>query len=51
VRPANLGPGPVHFAKHGYRTDALRAFDMFPDTFHVETVILLVPAPRSECPG
>jgi tRNA/tmRNA/rRNA uracil-C5-methylase (TrmA/RlmC/RlmD family) len=32
------------FAGHGYRLEALRAFDAFPMTHHLETVALLLPA-------
>jgi 23S rRNA (uracil1939-C5)-methyltransferase len=42
--PPTLGRDLAHLARHGYRPDALRAFDMFPDTFHLETVVRLVPA-------
>jgi 23S rRNA (uracil1939-C5)-methyltransferase len=42
--PPTLGRDLAHFARLGYRADALRAFDMFPDTFHLETVVRLVPA-------
>lgn len=42
--PATLGRDLAHFARLGYRADSLRAFDMFPDTFHVEAVARLVPA-------
>ena len=45
--PPTLGRDLAHFAKTGYRADALRAFDMFPDTFHLETVVRLVPAAAS----
>ena len=31
------------FAEHGYRLAALRAFDLFPMTHHVECVALLSP--------
>ena len=41
--PPTLGRDLAHFARLGYRADALRAFDMFPDTFHLETVVRLVP--------
>ena len=41
--PPTLGRDLAHFARHGYRADSLRAFDMFPDTFHLETVVRLVP--------
>src|SRR5881398_2230512 len=30
-------------AKHGYPPDSVRAFDLFPDTFHIETVVHLTP--------
>ncbi|HVQ30212.1 MAG TPA: class I SAM-dependent RNA methyltransferase [Vicinamibacteria bacterium] len=42
--PPTLGRDLAHFARQGYRVDALRAFDMFPGTFHLETVARLVPA-------
>ena len=42
--PPTLGRDLAHFARQGYRADALRAFDMFPDTFHLETVVRLVPS-------
>ena len=45
--PPTLGRDLAHFARRGYRADALRAFDMFPDTFHLETVVRLVPAASS----
>jgi tRNA/tmRNA/rRNA uracil-C5-methylase (TrmA/RlmC/RlmD family) len=32
------------FAERGYRLDALRAFDLFPNTHHVEAVARLTPA-------
>jgi tRNA/tmRNA/rRNA uracil-C5-methylase (TrmA/RlmC/RlmD family) len=32
------------FAAAGYGVEALEAFDMFPDTFHLEAVALLVPS-------
>lgn len=41
--PPTLGRDLAHFARLGYRADSLRAFDMFPDTFHLETVARLVP--------
>jgi tRNA G37 N-methylase Trm5 len=31
------------FETGGYRPDVIRAFDLFPDTFHLETVVRLVP--------
>ena len=45
--PPTLGRDLAHFARLGYRLDALRAFDMFPDTFHLETVARLVPKASS----
>jgi tRNA/tmRNA/rRNA uracil-C5-methylase (TrmA/RlmC/RlmD family) len=42
--PPTLGRDLAHFARAGYRPDRLKAFDMFPDTFHVEAVARLVPA-------
>ena len=42
--PPTLGRDLGHLARLGYRVDALRAFDMFPDTFHLETVVRLVPS-------
>ena len=44
--PAALGRDVAHFARAGYRLEMLRAFDLFPQTGHVECVALLVPAPR-----
>jgi 23S rRNA (uracil1939-C5)-methyltransferase len=41
--PPTLGRDLAHFQRLGYRADRLRAFDMFPDTFHLETVVRLVP--------
>jgi len=40
--PPTLGRDLATFAKAGYRPDALRAFDAFPDTFHLETIARLV---------
>jgi len=31
------------FAKAGYEPDTIRAFDLFPDTFHLETIVRLTP--------
>jgi tRNA/tmRNA/rRNA uracil-C5-methylase (TrmA/RlmC/RlmD family) len=42
--PATLGRDLADFARLGYRPDRLRAFDMFPNTFHLETLVRLVPA-------
>lgn len=41
--PPTLGRDLRVFAAEGYRLDALRAFDMFPDTHHLEAVARLVP--------
>lgn len=40
--PAALARDVAFFAEHGYALDALRAFDLFPMTHHVECVALLV---------
>lgn len=42
--PAALARDVATFAEHGYALDALRAFDLFPQTRHVECVARLVPA-------
>ncbi len=42
--PATLGRDLADFARLGFRPDRLRAFDMFPNTFHLETLVRLVPA-------
>lgn len=39
--PAALARDLAFFASHGYRLDAIRAFDAFPMTHHFETVALL----------
>jgi len=41
--PPTLGRDLLAFARAGYRPDRLQAFDLFPDTFHLETVVRLVP--------
>ena len=41
--PAALARDVAIFAEHGYRLDALRGFDLFPMTHHVECVALMVP--------
>jgi 23S rRNA (uracil1939-C5)-methyltransferase len=41
--PPTLGRDLGLFAARGYALEALRAFDLFPDTFHVEAVALLRP--------
>jgi tRNA/tmRNA/rRNA uracil-C5-methylase (TrmA/RlmC/RlmD family) len=44
--PASLARDVAAFAAHGYRLDALRAYDMFPMTAHVECVALLADPSR-----
>lgn len=41
--PAALARDVAIFAERGYRLEALRAFDLFPMTHHLECVALLVP--------
>ena len=41
--PPTLGRDLKVFAGEGYAPDAVRALDLFPDTFHLETVVRLVP--------
>jgi 23S rRNA (uracil1939-C5)-methyltransferase len=41
--PPTLGRDLKAFAAHGYAPDRVRAFDLFPDTFHLETLVRLVP--------
>jgi len=41
--PPTLGRDLAAFAAAGYRPDHVQAFDLFPDTFHLETVVRLVP--------
>lgn len=43
--PAALARDVAAYAEHGYRLSALRAFDAFPMTHHVECVALLEPGP------
>jgi 23S rRNA (uracil1939-C5)-methyltransferase len=40
--PATLARDLRAFEAHGYRPDSLRALDLFPDTFHLESVVRLV---------
>jgi 23S rRNA (uracil1939-C5)-methyltransferase len=40
--PATLARDLKLFEAEGYRPDVVRAFDLFPDTFHLETVVRLV---------
>jgi tRNA/tmRNA/rRNA uracil-C5-methylase (TrmA/RlmC/RlmD family) len=42
--PAALARDLATFAEQGYRLDQLRAFDLFPQTHHVECVAILVMA-------
>jgi 23S rRNA (uracil1939-C5)-methyltransferase len=42
--PPTLGRDLKQFLAQGYRLNSLQAFDMFPDTFHLETLALLQPA-------
>jgi 23S rRNA (uracil1939-C5)-methyltransferase len=42
--PTTLGRDLAVFAEAGYRTERIAAFDLFPDTFHLETVVRLAPA-------
>jgi 23S rRNA (uracil1939-C5)-methyltransferase len=42
--PPTLGRDLKLFEAEGYRPDTVRAFDLFPDTFHLETVVRLRPA-------
>ena len=44
--PAALARDVATFAEHGYQLSALRAFDLFPMTHHVECVALLTPLGR-----
>jgi 23S rRNA (uracil1939-C5)-methyltransferase len=39
--PPTLARDLARFAVHGYRADAVRLFDLFPDTFHLETIVRL----------
>jgi 23S rRNA (uracil1939-C5)-methyltransferase len=41
--PPTLGRDLAVFARHGYAPDTIRAFDLFPDTFHLETIVRLIP--------
>jgi tRNA/tmRNA/rRNA uracil-C5-methylase (TrmA/RlmC/RlmD family) len=39
--PPTLGRDLARFAARGYRADGVALFDLFPDTFHLETVVRL----------
>jgi len=39
--PPTLGRDLAAFAREGYDADLVRAFDLFPDTFHLETLVRL----------
>jgi 23S rRNA (uracil1939-C5)-methyltransferase len=39
--PPTLGRDLAGFAERGYRPDVVHLFDLFPDTFHMETVVRL----------
>ena len=41
--PATLTRDLVRFARSGYRSRTLHVFDMFPTTFHIETVTVIEP--------
>jgi 23S rRNA (uracil1939-C5)-methyltransferase len=41
--PTTLGRDLAVFAAAGYEPERLAAFDMFPDTFHLETIVRLTP--------
>jgi 23S rRNA (uracil1939-C5)-methyltransferase len=42
--PPTLGRDLAIFAARGYRPDVVHLFDLFPDTFHMETVVRLRPS-------
>jgi len=39
--PPTLGRDLATFASRGYRPEVVHLFDLFPDTFHMETVVRL----------
>jgi tRNA/tmRNA/rRNA uracil-C5-methylase (TrmA/RlmC/RlmD family) len=49
--PAALARDLKYFAELGFRTKSVRAFDLFPNTHHVECVAILEPAPRGKKKG
>ncbi len=42
--PPTLGRDLAALAGRGYRPDVVHLFDLFPDTFHMETVVRLLPS-------
>jgi 23S rRNA (uracil1939-C5)-methyltransferase len=42
--PPTLGRDLARFSKRGYRAATIRLVDLFPNTYHLETVVQLVPA-------
>jgi 23S rRNA (uracil1939-C5)-methyltransferase len=42
--PSTLGRDLARLAEHGYRVEAQTLVDMFPQTYHIETVSLLIPS-------
>ncbi|UGQ13843.1 class I SAM-dependent RNA methyltransferase [Yinghuangia sp. ASG 101] len=48
--PAALARDLAYFAQHGYRLRTLRAFDLFPQTHHMECVAVLELAPKQPGP-
>ncbi|HVB99278.1 MAG TPA: class I SAM-dependent RNA methyltransferase, partial [Candidatus Dormibacteraeota bacterium] len=43
--PATLARDLKEFSAAGYRISALDLFDVFPQTFHIETLVQLTPEP------
>jgi 23S rRNA (uracil1939-C5)-methyltransferase len=41
--PTTLGRDLARLSGHGYKPDVVQLFDLFPDTFHLETVVRLRP--------
>ena len=46
LRPGRVRPGRAHLHRAGWRLAALRAFDLFPMTQHVELIGLFLPPSR-----